>query len=253
MRHVQSLLNAEPPPARSETVIVTCPEGEIHAYPSVVLTYLLRRAGWPVLFLDANLPARDLANTVTQEKPAFVLLCVQTVPALRALLAGAEVLSRLGMRFGFGGSVFLRYPSLIARVPGIYLGDRLTDTPDILQRAVNGTVQPNIVAPVDTAWRDMALALPEALIKVEADVVRQSEMLGLAREAVAAELELLRGYLLSIVTLGAAELLPGLWDWSDRMQKARGFDPAARAALLDTYRKSLRFHLSQPGPLAPAL
>ena len=73
VRHVQSLLNGEPPAMRTEKVLVTCPEGEIHGFPAVVLTYLLRRAGWNVVFLDANLPLRDLLNTVAQEHPVFVL------------------------------------------------------------------------------------------------------------------------------------------------------------------------------------
>ena len=252
-RHAQSLLNGLPAATRPQKILVTAPEGEIHVYPSVVLTYLLRRAGLDVIYLGANLPVQDLVRTLAQERPVCVMVAVQTVPALSALLADAEAAGAAGVPFAFGGSVFVHYPSLTARVPGFYLGGRLADASEVLPRVLDGTLQPNVPAPLDRAWRELRRALPDALLAVEAAVLRKGEALRLARPQVEAELGLLRAYVLSLVEVGAPELLPGIWSWSDQMQKARGFDITARAVLLATYRTALREQLAQAGPLEGAL
>ena len=252
-RQAQSLLNGLPAATRPQKVLVTAPEGEIHVYPSVVLTYLLRRAGWDIIYLGANLPVKDLSRTLTQEHPVCVVVAVQTVPALSALLADAQATAAAGVPFAFGGSVFVRYPSLAARVPGFYLGGRLADATETLPGVLDGALQPNVPAPLARPWRELRRDLPDALLAVEAAVLRKGESLRLARPEVEAELGLLRAYVLSLVEVGAPELLPGIWSWSDRMQKARGFDSAAREGLLATYRAALREQLAHAGPLEGAL
>lgn len=250
MQHVQSMLNGEAPATRSEKLFVCCPDGEIHVFPSLVLTYLLRRRGWPVIFLNASLPLPDLLRTVEREQPVMVLSCVQTLVATGALLAQAEALGATTAQFAFGGSVFVRYPRLIERVPGVYLGNRLSEASDAVQRVLHGQASLNVPAPPEPGTVHLGRLLPGALLQVRAEVLGQADAIGMNRADAEAELELIGAYVSNLARLGAPEMLPGVWAWSEQMLRARGVSPDAQQRFHAAVRQCLRAAL---GPDASML
>jgi len=248
MRHVQSLLNGEPPATRREKLLISCPDGEYHNYALVVLTYLLRRRGWPVIFLNASLPLSDLLRTVEQERPALVLACVQTVLSSGALLMEAEALMAAAVPFAFGGSVFVRYPTLVTRIPGAYLGAQLAEAPKMAQRILSGQVEMRVPAPLDREWLELSLNLPDVLLHVESEVLSAMDTKGMKREDAKAELELICEYLLSAARLGAVELLPNVWRWSEGMLRVRGLSSPVQNRFHSAVRLSLQAALGKQAP-----
>ncbi len=45
LRRMETLINATPDPSRGQSVLIGCPPGELHTYPSLFLSLMLRRKG----------------------------------------------------------------------------------------------------------------------------------------------------------------------------------------------------------------
>ena len=59
VRRLETLVMAAPPPARPGRILVACPPEEYHVIGPLLLTFLLRRRGWEVVYLGANVPPTD--------------------------------------------------------------------------------------------------------------------------------------------------------------------------------------------------
>ena len=56
----------EAPPTRPERLLVASAQGDFHVFSPLLLTYLLRRRGWDVIYLGANVPTVELAAQLTR-------------------------------------------------------------------------------------------------------------------------------------------------------------------------------------------
>ncbi len=55
-------------------VVLFCPENEYHELPLLYLNYLLRKYGWPVLYLGTNIKIADLKEAVVASGVKFIYL-----------------------------------------------------------------------------------------------------------------------------------------------------------------------------------
>lgn len=133
MRRVEALLAAAPHPTRSGRIIVACPPGEDHTFGPLLIALTLKRQGWDVLYLGANVPIQNLEETVQDINPDLVIMSAQLLHTAGNLLEAARVAAARGGMVGFGGLVFTRVPALIDHIPGYYLGDDLVQVPQIVQ------------------------------------------------------------------------------------------------------------------------
>jgi MerR family transcriptional regulator, light-induced transcriptional regulator len=58
--------------------VLACPPGERHDLPLLVFGIVLHRNGWRIIYLGADTPLADLAHTVTEKRPDFVILAAVT-------------------------------------------------------------------------------------------------------------------------------------------------------------------------------
>lgn len=94
----------------------------------------LRRRGWDVIYLGANVPLRDLDASIDSAKPNLVLSSAQTLISAASLRTMSEFLFGRSMPLAFGGSVFSQNPSAITHITGYYLGTDLSVLPQIIER-----------------------------------------------------------------------------------------------------------------------
>ncbi len=134
MRRLNALVMAAPPPSRPGRVLVACPPGEEHTLSPLLLTLLLRRRGWDVMFLGANVPRAKLESTLATTRPQLVILSAQQMHTAAQMLDMATVLLREGVPLAFGGLPFNLLPDLRERVPGHFLGVRLEDAVYAVER-----------------------------------------------------------------------------------------------------------------------
>ncbi len=92
VRRLDALLAAAPAPTRAGRIIVACPPGESHTFSPLLVTFLLRRRGWDVVYLGANVPTYRLQATIETTRPALVVFSAQTLDTAATLLHVAHYL-----------------------------------------------------------------------------------------------------------------------------------------------------------------
>ena len=125
VQRLETLIAAAPPPTRPERIIVATAPGDYHIFSPLLLTYLLRRQGWDVIYLGADVPAAELESTVEHVQPEIVVISAQLLHTAAALKEVASTLQDLNIMLGFGGLVFNQMPELRQLIPGHFLGQTL--------------------------------------------------------------------------------------------------------------------------------
>jgi DNA-binding transcriptional MerR regulator len=129
IRRLESLVMAAPPPTRPGRILAACPPEENHVISLLLVTFLLRRRGWEVVYLGANVPLERLEVTVEVTKPQLVILAAQQLHSAATLMDMAQVLQEQDMLVAYGGLVFNLLPELRTRIAGHFLGEQLEQVP----------------------------------------------------------------------------------------------------------------------------
>jgi DNA-binding transcriptional MerR regulator len=125
IRRLEALITTSPPPIRPGRVLVGCPPQEEHVFSTLLLTLLLRRRGWNVIYLGANVPAMRLKPTLESARPQLVIMAAQHLPTAATLLEISQVFQQARVPLAFGGLIFNRVPALRDIIPGYFLGEDL--------------------------------------------------------------------------------------------------------------------------------
>ena len=141
LRRMEALLTSTPAPTRPGRIIVGCPPEEEHTFVPLMLSLLLRRRGWDVVYLGANVPLRSLESTLHAVRPSLVVLTAQQLYTASSLLEMAEVLFNERVPLAFGGMIFTQAPDLYQTIPGYYLGDRLDQATAMIEQVMT-TLRP---------------------------------------------------------------------------------------------------------------
>ena len=136
LRQMEALLAALPSATRHGRIIVACPPTELHTFSSLMISLMLRRLGWDVVYLGANVPLDRMEAAVAQIKPLLVVMSAQTLTAAANLLLMARKLAEIGVPLAFGGAVFNHVPQIIEVVPGHFLGNKLEQVPQKVEKLI---------------------------------------------------------------------------------------------------------------------
>lgn len=121
-RRLNSLIAASPPPTRSELILIGNPPNEQHLIPILLLNLFLRRRGFGVVDLGANVPVAKFDETVEWIKPHLVVLSAQRLSTVAAMLEVILSLHPLKTQIAYGGRIFNLLPQLVELIPAHYLG-----------------------------------------------------------------------------------------------------------------------------------
>ncbi len=142
VRRIEALVAAAPPPHRAGRIMIGCVTDEFHTFAPLLLVLLLRRRGWEVVYLGANVPLARLEAAVGQVDPQLVVLTAQRIQSAARLQEMAFHLERVGVRVAYGGLIFNRLPALCSQIPGEFLGKRLEGAVDQLEQLLDS--MPNV-------------------------------------------------------------------------------------------------------------
>ena len=122
---LMSLLKSYPVRRGAPRLAVGCAPNERHDVGGLMVSVLLRRDGFRVDFLGADVPIEDVVIYARAEKPAMICISAATPESARDLKRLHQMLSYLKPppRFGFGGRAFNINPALRASIPGTFLGE----------------------------------------------------------------------------------------------------------------------------------
>lgn len=153
VRQIQSLISAAPPPYRDHTILIGTPRDELHVIALLYIALLLRDHGYSVIYLGANIPLEEMAETINKTRPSLVISSISEITHLPGLLGFSELIRRNGVKFAFGGRVFVDHPLLVEKIPGHYLGVDLE----------------NLIHSVDEVIRSSKPSANE-IVKIESDI-----------------------------------------------------------------------------------
>ncbi len=134
VRQLEALLASMVNATRHGRILVACPPHEQHTFGALLLTLLLRRRGWEVIYLGANVPLERMQESLAAIKPHLVIFSAQTLHTAGTLLEVAEFLRQEGVTMAYGGAVFNHIPAVRRRIPGYFLGENLQDAPRMVER-----------------------------------------------------------------------------------------------------------------------
>lgn len=248
MRRLEALIMAAPVPTRAGRILAGCPPHEHHVIGLLLLSLLLRRRGWDVVYLGADVPADRLEMTIELAHPQLVILSAQRLHTAATLVDIAQVLEPFGIPLAYGGLIFNRLPALRDRVPGHFLGDRLDVVPEKVDRLL---AAPRTAAPASIAIPDryrLARAhYQERLGLIEVSVSREMRSMGLISAYLPQSNRELALNVGAALALGNLEFLGTDLEWVEGLMQSREMPRALLADYLEAYYRAARTHLDEPG------
>lgn len=116
-------------PRTAPRIMVGAAPGEMHDIGALMLSLFLRQMGYRVEFLGPDVYLEDLLVYARDERPAMLCLSAnspETAQPLAQLQAGLNRM-RPRPKFGFGGAAFNKFPDLCTEIPGLFLGNSVTE------------------------------------------------------------------------------------------------------------------------------
>jgi MerR family transcriptional regulator, light-induced transcriptional regulator len=176
IRRIETLLSAAPQLNHQETVLVGCPEGEMHIFPAIMLSLFLQRKGLKVVYLGADIPMEQLDTTIEAIHPNLVVLCAQQLVSAASLSVAALALQEHHIPLAYGGLIFNRVPEVRQHIAATFLGESLEAASDKVEQLVQS---PAFLIPIQVNEKFQALAqsfrLSRPLIENELYAALQKE------------------------------------------------------------------------------
>lgn len=248
IRRVEALLFAAPPPARPGRIVAACPPQEEHTFGLLLLTYLLRRQGWDVLYLGANVPTERLQVVTRTARPSLVISAALQLPTAATLLQMAQFLQQENVHLAFGGRVFDRLPDLRSCIPGHFLGESLERAPqsvDELMLAPRPTLAheptPDVARLALTHYREHRLLIEADVASLRPDLLKETWFATAIRE--------LGRYIIAALMLGDIALLDADIAWLEGMGKGGAVPAEILEDFLRVYHRAAMTHLDERGKI----
>ena len=185
LRRLEALMTATPLPTRPGRILIGCPPEEGHTLAPLMLSLLLRRRGWDILFLGANIPVEDFVATTQAARPHLVILTAQQLFTAASLREIGDLVYQVRVPMAYGGMIFTQIPDLHHRITGHYLGATIEGSLQRVDELLFPTRLPQPAPPITPAyekalhhfrlqqatieaklWRDLAsLDMPPALLR----------------------------------------------------------------------------------------
>jgi DNA-binding transcriptional MerR regulator/methylmalonyl-CoA mutase cobalamin-binding subunit len=250
-RRLESLIAATPAPTRPGRILVGAPPGEEHDLNLLMLALLLRRQGWDVVYLGANVPLEKLELALNTLRPQIMVASAQQLHAAATLLRVGHFLQKEGIPLTFGGRIFNLIPALRSRIPGHFLGDHLSEALQVVEQVMSS---PAPLAPVESAseaYQHSLAHFREHLPSIEANVWQAMEPLAIPHAHLSQANESLARDIEAALALGDMDFLRGELAWVEGLLANHQLPANLLEHYLNTYYQAIRTHLDERGqPIA---
>jgi DNA-binding transcriptional MerR regulator len=249
LRRMEALLISTPAPTRPGRILVGCPPEEEHTFVPLLLSLLLRRRGWDVVYLGANVPIHSIEATIAVVRPNLVVLTAQQLYTAAGLLEMAEVLYNERIPVAFGGLVFTEISGLHIAIPGYYLGNRIEQTTEQVEQIMAALRPQAAQRIVSYEYREALEHYRSRRSLIEAEVWQQMEEHLPRRHLAIANLNFGRN-IIAALALGDIHYLQPDVDWIEGLL-ANHFElpPLVLDDFLESYHRALVHHLDARGDL----
>jgi DNA-binding transcriptional MerR regulator len=240
LRRLETLIAATPPPIRSETILIANPSEEWHTITMVMLNLLLRRRGYHVVFLGANVPTGHLDETANSIKPDLVILASQHLSSAANLQKATQILSQKNVHVAYGGRVFNTIPALRKRIPGYFLGETIEESLSVIEQLIQNPKSVPNYDETPTAYRTLAKEFKEKRGLIESNLIETLKAKGAPVDYVPAANLHLGNQLASALELGDVNFLANDMLWLKGYLEKQNFPSDQLDPYLRTYAESVQ-------------
>ncbi len=247
IRRINTLLASVAPPTRSGRILAACPPGEAHDFILLLITYLLRRRGWDVIYLGSNVPLQDLDAAIESTKPTQVLSAAQTLTSAASLRTMSEFLTRQGIPLTFGGGVFIQVPATVQCISGYYLGTNVPMVPNTTELLVMAPPSIPAALPLSSAYSHVLSRFLQNESFISGYVA--STMQAISIEPVYLEIanDNLTRQIYSALILGDINLLDHSVSWLNGLLGNYGISTGVVEQFYTIYRQAVEHYLGDDG------
>jgi len=247
VRRLQTLIAASPSPTRAERIVLACPPGEQHTLSLLVVNLFLRRQGWEVIDLGANVPLDRLEPMILNLRPQLLIASAQHLLTAQTLQALAAALARLKIPVGFGGSIFNRLPALRHHIAGHFLGEGLSELTGAVQEILHAPWPLPEVIETSHEYVSALEHYREHLPVIEAEVLGLLEPKTREMVLQAGANAYLAQYLRAALALGDVNLLDSDLSWIRGLLSTHQLPDEALQGYLQMYLAAAQKHLDRRG------
>jgi DNA-binding transcriptional MerR regulator len=250
-RRLDGLVAASPPPTRPRCVLIGCTPGERHTISALLLSLLLRRRGLPVIYLGADVPVMQFAETVGKVQPALVVLISQQLHTAGNLRNVAASLIKSRLPVTYGGRIFNLLPELRELIPAHFLGETIPEAVHNIELLLSdGPKTPAVIPPVNE-HQDTALLFRRNRPMIELNAMAEANKLGLPFEYINQSIQYMGDNLQSVLLLGRLDALHLELDWLRGILLQHGADQTGLNPFLLAYAASIDSTMGHAGrPIA---
>jgi hypothetical protein len=204
-----------------------------------MFSLFVRRRGLKVIYLGANIPALQIAETAAAIQPDLVVLAAQQLTSAASLQALAVSLQKLHLPLAYGGLIFNRIPSLRQRISGHFLGESLEEG---LQTVENLLAEPQpapITLQVEDSTRQTARLFQEYRPLIERELAREIQRVGLDYNYIEEASMHFSNGLAAALDLGDISLLEADLNWVDQLHLGQQIPGERLTYFLKAYQRVL--------------
>jgi DNA-binding transcriptional MerR regulator len=247
IRRVEALIMAAPPPMRPGRILVACPPGEQHVFSLLLLTLLLRRRGWEVIYLGADVPMERLETAMAATHPQLAILAAQQLHSAATLLDTAQVVQREGVPPAYGGLIFNLLPELRKRIPGHFLGEQLETAPLVAESLLIVPQPLPSTETVPAAYHEARDSFRDRHWLIEARLDQDLSQIGISPQHFAIAGRELALNIDAALGLGSVDFLGQDIHWVEGLLRNHGVPTEALHRYLDVYYQVVQEELDERG------
>lgn len=247
MRRLDALLSASPPPTRKETVLVGCPADEWHTFTPLLISLLLRRRGYRVIYLGANVPVERFTETAKDAKVHLVLLVAQQLISAATLQNTAYALASKEIPVAYGGRIFNLRPSLPNYIPGHFLGTDVSGAIGEIEKALKSKTIPQATKVASQEYIAAHHAYTAKRTKIEATLKELLQPLAISPDDISTGIHFLGDHIAAALQLGDMSHVSAEIDWLKMLLKSHATPPEQLAHFIDAYARAVDAHINGQG------
>lgn len=247
MRRLDALLSAAPAPTRKEAVLVGCPADEWHTFTPLLISLLLRRRGYRVIYLGANVPADRFTETAKDAKVHLVLLVAQQLTSAATLQGTAHALTNKDIPVAFGGRIFNLRPSLPNYIPGHFLGNEVGNAIGEIEKALKSKTIPQATKTTSQGHIAAHQAFTAKRTKIEATLKELLQPLAISPDDIATGIHFLGDHIAAALQLGDMSHVSAEIDWLRTLLVSHGAHPGQLVHFMEVYAQAVDRHINGAG------
>jgi MerR family transcriptional regulator, light-induced transcriptional regulator len=250
IKRLHTLINATPLPTREGTLLAVCPAGETHEFGLLLTSLLLRRQGWDVVYLGANVPLLRLESTIQRLRPSLTIALAQTLPTASSLAELGKFLGQHGIPLAYGGGIFNAIPSLVEGIPGYYLGDTIEGSTKIVEKILRSPEGAISHQPIQPDYQQAVINFHDKRSLIKLDIIEAMKE-GVKNTTHTEDVsEFIFQHVEAALSLGEIELLEWPLVWIEELESNyRDLDSSVYLPVLKAFIQSVDFQLNEKGTI----